>query len=46
MCIKREIHSYFPFYSVLVGLSCQKALYHLKSDNIFRITVVVADWLD
>ena len=32
--------------SVLVSLSCPKALYHLRSDNIFRITVVVADWLD
>ena len=26
-------------------ISCPKALYHLESDNIFRITVVVADWL-
>ena len=26
-------------------LSCPKALYHLESDNLFRITVVVADWL-
>ena len=33
-------------YSVLLALSCPKALYHLRSDNIFRITVVVADWLD
>ena len=34
------------FYSVLVSVPCPKALYHLESDNIFRITVVVADWLD
>ena len=33
------------FYSVLVSVSCPKALYHLESDNLFRITVVVADWL-
>ena len=33
------------FYSVLVSVSCPKALYHLLSDNLFRITVVVADWL-
>ena len=33
------------FYSVLVSVSCPKALYHLESDNIFHITVVVADWL-
>ena len=32
-------------YSVLVSVSCPKALYHLESDNIFSITVVVADWL-
>ena len=32
-------------YSVLVSVSCPKALFHLESDNIFRITVVVADWL-
>ena len=32
-------------YSVLVSVSCPKALYHLESDNLFRITVVVADWL-
>ena len=32
-------------YSVLVSVSCPKALHHLESDNIFRITVVVADWL-
>ena len=34
----------FP-YSILVSISRPKALYHLDSDNIFRITVVVADWL-
>ena len=33
------------FYSVLVFVSCPKTLYHLESDNLFRITVVVADWL-
>ena len=33
------------FYSVLVSVSCPKALYHLESDNLFRITVVVANWL-
>ena len=32
-------------YSVLLSVSCPKALYHLESDNLFRITVVVADWL-
>ena len=32
-------------YSVLVSVSCPKALFLLESDNIFRITVVVADWL-
>ena len=32
-------------YSVLVSVSCPKALFHLESDNIFRITVVVDDWL-
>ena len=30
---------------VLVSVSCPKALYHFESDNIFSITVVVADWL-
>ena len=30
---------------VLVSVSCPKALYHLESDNLFRITEVVADWL-
>ena len=29
------------FYS----FSCPKELYHLESDNLFRITLVVADWL-
>ena len=33
-------------YSVLVSVSCPKALFHLESDNLFCITVVVADWLD
>ena len=33
------------YYSVLVSVSCPKALYRLGSDNIFRITLVVADWL-
>ena len=33
------------FYLVLVSVSCPKALYHSESDNLFRITVVVADWL-
>ena len=32
-------------YSVLVFVSCPKVLYHLEIDNIFRITLVVADWL-
>ena len=32
-------------YSVLASVSCPKALYHLERDNLFRITVVVADWL-
>ena len=32
-------------YYVLVSVSCPKALFHLESDNLFRITVVVADWL-
>ena len=38
----------YTVYSVglLVALACPKALYHLRSDNIFRITEVVADWLD
>ena len=34
------------FYSELVSVSCPKALNHLENDNFFRITVVVADWLD
>ena len=33
------------FYSELVSVSCPKALYHLESDTLFCITVVVADWL-
>ena len=33
------------FYSVLVSVPCPKALYHLESDNLFRIIVVVDDWL-
>ena len=32
-------------YSVLVSVSCPKALFQLESDNLFRITVVVSDWL-
>ena len=32
-------------YSVLVSVSYPKALHHLESDNLFRITIVVADWL-
>ena len=32
-------------YSVLVSLSCPKALYHLQNDNLFCITVVVDVWL-
>ena len=32
-------------YSVLVSVSCPKTLFHLESDNLFCITVVVADWL-
>ena len=35
----------YDYYSALVSISCPKALYHLESENIFRITVVVADWL-
>ena len=30
---------------VFIIVSCPKALYHLENDHIFRITVVVADWL-
>ena len=33
------------FYSLLASYSCPKVLYNLESDNIFHITVVVADWL-
>ena len=32
-------------YSVHVSVSCPKALYHSESDNLFHITVVVADWI-
>ena len=32
-------------YSVLVSASSPNELYQLKSDNIFRITLVVADWI-
>ena len=32
-------------YSVLVSVSCPKALLHFENDNLFPITVVVADWL-
>ena len=28
------------FYSILASVSCPKALYHLESDNLFRITFV------
>ena len=35
----------YIFYSVHVSLSCPKALYHLESDNLFGITLVLADWL-
>ena len=32
-------------YSVLVSVSCPKALFRLEIDNPFRITLVVAYWL-
>ena len=32
-------------YSVLVSISCPKALFHLESDNLFPITAVVANWI-
>ena len=35
----------YHIYSVLVSVSCPKASYHLESDNLFCITLVVADWL-
>ena len=36
----------FFYYSVLVSVSWPKALLYLKSsDNLFRITLIVADWL-
>ena len=44
MCIKPYAEVTYV-YSVLVSVSCPKALFHLESDNLFRITVVVADWL-
>ena len=37
--------TWISFYSVLVSVSFPGALYHLDSDSVFRITVVVADWL-
>ena len=40
----RQRHD-IEFYSVLVSVSCPKALYHLESDNIFHMIIVVADWL-
>ena len=43
--IIRQVSVVYDIYSVLVSVSCQKALYHLESDNLFCITVVVADWL-
>ena len=42
----------YPIYMWMASLAtffilylCPEALYHLESDNLFRITVVVADWL-
>ena len=35
--------SYFDIYSVLVPVSCPKALFHLESYSLFRSTVVVVD---
>ena len=32
-------------HSVLMFVSWLKALYHLESDNLFRITLIVADWI-
>ena len=37
--------SFIDFYSVLVSVSCPKALFLLKSDILFPITIVVADRL-
>ena len=33
------------YFSTLVSVSFSKALYNLENDNIFRITLVFADWL-
>ena len=44
MCMKLK-GMYLDYYSVLVSVSCPKALYHLESDNLFCITKVVADRL-
>ena len=51
-CYKNNFKQYewsyiLVIYSVLVSVSCPKALYNLETDNIFRITLrlVVADWL-
>ena len=33
-------------YSVPVSVSCSKVLFHLESDNLFHITIVVVDLLD
>ena len=44
-CTEIWAYMFRVFYSVLVSVSCPKALFHLESDNLFRITVVVADWL-
>ena len=38
-----KLVQYFIMYLCLYHV--QKALYHLESDNIFHITVVIADWL-
>ena len=42
ICISTSV---LVIYSALVSVSCPKALFHLESDNLFRITVVVNDWL-
>ena len=39
----KDILPFILIYSVLVFLSFTKALYHLESDNLLRITLVVAD---
>ena len=41
----REYYQVPQLYSVLLSVSCPRALFHLESHNLFRITVVVADWL-